>query len=204
MKKLFLTSLFAKVSKLLPEFLGEECKDKSVTFIPTASFTEKVKSYVDKARDGFENLGIIVDELDVSKASKEEIVSKLTNNDYIYVAGGNTFYLMQELKKSGADKIIIDQINKGKNYIGESAGSMIVAPDIKYVEIMDDRTEAKSLDNDDAFGIIDFYPVPHYTNYPFEEAVEKIVDVYDSKLDLRLITNKQVITVKDNMVEIVE
>ncbi len=175
-----------------------------MTFIPTASFTEKVTSYVDKAREGFENLGIIVDELDVSKASKEDIVSKLTNNDYIYVAGGNTFYLMQELKNSGADKIIIDQINKGKVYIGESAGSMIVAPDIEYVEIMDDRAEAKSLDNDDAFGIIDFYPVPHYTNYPFEEAVEKIIAAYDSKLDLRLITNKQVITVKGNMVEIVE
>ncbi len=204
MRKLFLTSLFAKVSKLLPEFLGEEYKGKSVTFIPTASFTEKVRSYVDKAREGFENLGIIVDELDVSKASKEEIVSKLTNNDYIYVAGGNTFYLMQELKNSEADKIIIDQINKGKVYIGESAGSMIVAPDIKYVEIMDDRAEAKSLDNDDAFGIIDFYPVPHYTNYPFEEAVEKIIEAYDSKLDLRLITNKQVITVKGNMVKIVE
>lgn len=202
MKNLFLTSSFADVSKLLPGFLGEECEKKTVTFIPTASTTEKVNFYVGAAKSAFKKLGIIVDELDVSKASNEEILSKLGSNDYIYVSGGNTFYLLQELKRTGADEIIIDQIKKGKTYIGESAGSMIMSPNIEYVNIMDDNSIAKSLKDNDALGMVNVYPVPHHTNFPFKKAVKKIISEYDAKLDLRPISNKQVIAVKGDSIEI--
>ncbi len=202
MRRLFLTSSFADVSKLLPEFLEKEREGKTVTFIPAASTTEKVKFYVGAAKKAFKKLGIIVDELDIPQASGEEIISKLENNNYIYVSGGNTFYLLQELIQTGADKIIKDQIKKGKIYIGESAGSMIMAPNIKYVEMMDDKTKAESLNSYKALGIVDFYPVPHHTNFPFKKTVEKIIAEYNSRLDLRPISNKQAITIKDNNIEI--
>lgn len=73
---------------------------------------------------------------------------------------------------------------------------MVVSPNIEYVEIMDDKTIAKSLSNNDALGVVDFYPVPHYTNFPFKETVEKIIAEYDSKLDLRPIS--KLIAVKNN------
>ena len=202
MKNLFLTSSFADVVKLLPPFLEEDCEAKTVTFIPTASNTEKVKFYVEAAKKAFKDLRIIVDELDISKASGEEIKSKLENNDYIYISGGNTFYLLQELKQTGADKIIIDQVEKGKLYIGESAGSMIMSPNIQYVEIMDDKTIAKSLNNFKALGLVDVYPVPHHTNFPFIKIVEKIIAEYDLILNLIPISDNQVITVKDHNIEI--
>ena len=111
MRNLFLTSSFADVSDLLPDFLNEAWKGKTVSFIPTASTTEKVKFYVGLAKKAFKKLGIIVDELDISKASREEIASKLATNNYIYISGGNTFYLLQELKQTGTDEIILNQVN---------------------------------------------------------------------------------------------
>ena len=195
MRKLFLTSSFSDVSTLLPEFLDGEFEEKTVTFIPTASITEKVKFYVDSAKKAFNELGIIVNELDISKASKEEITSKIKNCDYIYVSGGNTFYLLQELRRTGADDIIIDQINSGKVYIGESAGSMITSPNIEYVKLMDNKAKAESLNDYKALEIVNFYPVPHYTDFPFKETVEKIIAVYGSKLDLRPINNRQAIVI---------
>ena len=92
--------------------------------------------------------------------------------------------------------------NKGKTYIGESAGSMIMSPNISYVELMDDKTKAEKLDNYQSFGTVDFYPVPHHTNFPFKKSVEKIIAEYESKLDLRLISNKQVIIVKGDSIKI--
>ena len=116
-----------------------------------------------------ESLGLKVDVLDVSTASFESIVSTLTKNDIIFVGGGNTFYLLQELRGSGADKILVQEVNKGKLYIGESAGAVIACPDIGYCIGMDNP----------------------------EKAAEKAVKEYNSRPDLEVITDKQVIQVED-------
>ncbi len=204
MKKLFLTSSFADVSKRFPDFVSDEITHKSVTFIPTASNVEKVDFYVRNARKAFKKLGLTIDELDISKASKDELRNKIEKNDYIYISGGNTFYLLQELKRTGADQIIINQINKGKVYIGESAGSIIMAPNIEYVEMVDDKTKAESLNNYTSLEVIDFYPVPHHGNFPFKKVIEKIIRKYETILNLYPISNKQVITVCGNVVEFID
>jgi len=202
MKKLFLASSFKDVVSLFLNFIGEDVQGKTVTFIPTASVMEKVKFYVGSARKAFEKMGVIVDELELSTATKDEIVHKLQQNDYIYVSGGNTFFLLQELKKTGADKIIEEQIESGKPYIGESAGSMVVSPHIEYVKDMDNCKVASELSSFNALNIIDFYPVPHHTNFPFAKAVEKIISKYDSELNLCPITNSQAILVVGEDVKI--
>ena len=72
MKKLFLTSSFADVVSLFVEF-EQHLKGKTVTFIPTASTVEKIVFYVNAAKKALEKLGLIVDELDISQASTDEI-----------------------------------------------------------------------------------------------------------------------------------
>ncbi len=202
MKRLFLASYFSAVAKRLPGFLAEDYSGKTVTFIPTACNVEKMDFFVASARKAFRKLGILVDDLDVSRASRQEIETKLRDNAYIYVSGGNTFYLLQELKRSGADKIILEQVTAGKPYIGESAGSVIASPDIEYVHLLDDRAKAESLEDCSALSLVDFYPLPHHGNFPFKKAVEATICLYDSKIDLRPINNKQVITVMDTAVTV--
>lgn len=90
----------------------------------------------------------------------------MENNDYIYVAGGNTFFLLQEMNKSGSGDLIKTQINAGKLFTGESAGAILLAPDIEYSKDMDNLLAALQLEIFEALNIIDFYPVPHYKNYP--------------------------------------
>lgn len=203
MRKLFLSSSFKDVAPLLFDFVKEDIKGKTVTFIPTASVNEKVKFYVGSARKAFEKMGVIVDELELTTATNEEILNKLKRNDYIYVSGGNTFFLLQELKRTGADKIILDEINSGKLYIGESAGSIIVSPNIEYVKDMDDCKVASDLNTLEGLSAIDFYPVPHYTNFPFAKAVERIIAKYESKMNLYPINNSQAILVEGNDIQVV-
>lgn len=202
MKKLFLSSSFKDVAKLFPDFTGEELKNKTVTFIPTASIVEKVKFYVGADKKALQKLGLIIDELELSTATFAEITGKLKKNDYIYISGGNTFFLLQEIIRTGAEKIIIEEINKGKIYIGASAGSMILAPDIEYVKDMDDCKKGPELKSFSALKAVDFYPLPHHTNSPFKKAVEKIITAYGEELKLMPISNSQVITVKGKTVKI--
>lgn len=201
-KKLFLSSSFASVSKLFPDFANEELKGKTVTFIPTASIPETVKFYVNSGKKALEKLGLIVDVLEISKATNKEITKKLQDNDYIYITGGNTFFLLQELKRTGTDKILIEQINSGKIYIGESAGSMIMSPNIEYVKDMDNCKKAPELKTNTALSIVKCYPLPHHTNFPFKKAVEKVITKYESTLKLIPISNSQVILVNGSKIKI--
>lgn len=203
MKKIFLCSSFKDVASLFDTFVGADVSGKKITFIPTASLTEKVKFYVGAGRKCLEKRGFIIDELEVSTASVEEITMKLQVNDFIYVTGGNTFFLLQELKKAGADKLIKEQISAGKIYIGESAGAMILSPNIEYVTEMDSLKHTPDLQDFSGLGLVDFYIVPHYTNFPFIKSTEKILFKYQETLQLRPISNIQAICVENENAKIV-
>ncbi len=196
MKKLFLASSFADTYTLLAPFAGEDLKGKTVTFIPTASLVERYKAYIDDDKEAFRKLGMIIEELELSTATAEEVKATIKRNDYIYVAGGNTFYLLQEVQKTGADKVIIEEVKRGKVYIGTSAGAIIVAPEITYSEAMDKKEKAPELKNHTGLALMKEYPLPHYTNKPFKEAVEIILNDYQDKLPLIPYSNTQVIEVK--------
>lgn len=200
MKKLFLTASFSQVSKYLPEFANEPLAGKRITFIPTANVPQSNHSYVEAAKADLTELGLIVDVLDVSSASAFDIQRKLSDNDYIYVSGGNTFFLLQELRLSGADIRIIEQVNKGKLYIGESAGSVITSPDIAYLSAMDSMKKAPLLVDTQGLNLVDFYTLPHYTNAPFEAEAQQIIDNYADKINLQPISNTQYITVLDGVI----
>lgn len=198
MKKLFLASSFADVAPLLGEF-EQNLKGKTVTFIPTASTVEKVVFYVNAGKKALEKLGLVVDELDISQASTDEIATKLKNNDFIYVTGGNTFFLLQELKRTGADQIIINEVKAGKLYIGESAGAIITSANIEYVATMDDVNKAPLLEDFNALNLVPFYIVPHYMNFPFKKIAHKIVETYSS-LALSPINNDDALLVEDDQI----
>lgn len=190
MKRIFLAASFNDVCPLFADF-ERNIKGKTVTFIPTASMVENVVFYVEAGKKALEKLGAIVVELELSTATAEEIRTKLKNNDIIYVTGGNTFFLLKELKRTGADKIIIEEVNAGKLYIGESAGAMVTAANIEYAKGMDNPKKAPGLLEFDALNLVDFYTVPHYTNFPFKKAAQKIVSQYSSELKLLPISNHE-------------
>ena len=194
MKKLILISMLYQVTDLV-RTIEPELAGKTVTYIPTAGIVEETEGMVEEETTILESLGLAVDVLDVSAASYESIVNSLTKNDIIFIGGGNTFFLLQELRRSGADKILVQEVNKGKLYIGESAGAVIACPDIGYCSGMDSPEKAPELTDYTGLGLVDFYIVPHIGNKEMGEAAEKAVEEYNSRLDLKIITDRQIIQV---------
>ena len=188
MTKLFLVSSFSDTYKEFPAFAQENLTGKNLIFIDTASHTEERTSYVDKAYDAWIDLGLDVNRVDIFAPN---IADTIRSADFIYVAGGNTFYLLQELRKSGVDELIKQHIKANKVYIGESAGSIIMSPNIEYIKEMDDITMGPELTDYVGFGFISEYPLPHVGNKYLNEAVEAIQSTYGKTLTLHPFTDEE-------------
>ena len=198
MKNLFLASSFAEVADIFESTQAGSLQGKSVTFIPTASIHEAVNFYVEDAKNAFLAMGMQVDILDLSSTSADVIAATLEKNDFIYVSGGNTFYLLQELKRTAADVGIIKQVNQGKTYIGESAGAMITSANIEYVKDMDDDSAGKDLSSYEALNLIDFFPIPHYKNEPFQQITAAMVAKYSDRLNIKPFSNNEAFRVQND------
>lgn len=201
MKKVLLVSMTHNVTDLV-KAAEPDLKGRTVTYIPTAAIAEEIEGMAEEETRMLEDLGLTVDELEVSTASRETVREKLMKNDMIFVGGGNTFFLLQELKRSGADQIIAQEVEKGKFYIGESAGAIAACPDIGYSAVMDVPDKAPGLTDYTGMGLVDFYVVPHLGHPEMGPGAEMIIEKYSSELDLKGINDYQAVLVEGDRVSI--
>ena len=195
---MILTSSLYESIELVKKFLDKNTESKKILFIPTATNIDEYKKYIHLTQKAFEDFGYEVENFDVSIFSEEIAKEKLSEAKIIFISGGNTFYLLQELKRKNLIPYLKERIENGLLYIGESAGSVIAAPDIEYASIVDDKTLATELNDYTGLNLVDFYIVPHFEEEPFVESSRNTVELYKDKLDLKLINNKEAILVENN------
>ena len=176
--------------------IKEEIDNKKVAFIPTASLHEGYTGYVGSARKLFKKLGASVTEIDISTEAYSTIQAVFEDADVIYFTGGNSFFLMDQLRKTETDELLKKELANGKLMIGESAGAIICAPTIQYIEQMDEKPEDYSQEDNEGLDLIDFYVLPHYLTAPFKKITERIMAEF-SDLNICAINNHQAIIVND-------
>ena len=204
MKQLFLCSYFAGVKGLFRQYASEKQLGKQVMFMPTAGNVEDYRGYIDEALLAFEELGFQVEILDISACDRETAQAKIFQSKLLYISGGNTFYLLQELKKKQLLPLIKEQIADGMVYVGESAGAIITAKDIDYNKLMDDKAVAKELNDTEALNEVDFYVLPHLGEEPFVERAQATLDTYSAQLNLLSLNNHQAVLVEGEEVKVLE
>ena len=75
--------------------------------------------------------GFLCQSLDIAGWSGPALGEHLAGYDALYIQGGNTFHLLDQMRRSGADRIIPDLVaGHGTVYCGVSAGSIVAGPEI--------------------------------------------------------------------------
>lgn len=194
--KLFLTSVAALTLEKIVPLLPKKPQNSTVLFIPTASDPYKTKPWVEEDRKKLIELGFNLIDFNVTGKSKNQVLEVTKNIDIVFVAGGNTFYLLEKVKKSGFDSVLKDLVSNGIVYIGSSAGSVIAGPDIRPVEIFDDPNEAE-LSDTSALGLVDFVVLPHYKKEKYGHYHDKVIEKYSNDFELILIIDDQIIVVEN-------
>ncbi len=176
---IFLTSSVASVAgHLYKNFLADK-GFKTVLFIDTAA--EPEVGHVDGDDEWLQNdlkslcdQGYKVDRYTVTGKTKEEIEKTIDSYDVIYMCGGNTAYLLNKLRRTGAYELIVDKVQAGKPYIGTSAGSIVAGPEVpdyfsEEEPELEDRTGLK---------FVNFTVMPHWgDNYFKERDIVKRIEI---------------------------
>lgn len=165
--KLFLTSEGLQ-KNLVDDFkrlIGEKKRVK-IAFIPTAAYGEEGdKSWLEEDRKNIAAIGADVFDVDLDKLSGDDLRRELEKADVIWVNGGNTFYLLDRVRKSGFDKRI-KSLLKTRVYAGVSAGSIVAGPSIEICQtkIINDQNKI-GLKDLAGLNLVDFVVLPHVGDY---------------------------------------
>lgn len=168
---IFLTSKASRVMAKVAVMLPRPAKELKLAFIPTAGDPYgDDKPWMDADRAMLVGLGFKVEDFDLKNKTEDETRKTLSKYDVIFVAGGNTFYLLNEANKSGFVKVARELVGAGKIYIGSSAGSYLACPTIEAADWKHADRNIVNITNWSALGLVNFIITAHYSP-EWEEAV---------------------------------
>ncbi len=204
MKKLLLTSAGFQNPEVADEFLKMVNKPATkikIILVPTASRTAEELKYVEKSKEELNDIGINQKNIKILDLSRKISYEEVADFDAIYVCGGNTFYILQKIRETGFDKIIKQFMENGRVYVGVSAGSIIVGPDIEIAGwgSIGDKNDV-GLKDLKGLSLIDIAVFPHYEPY-----LKKEVDAFKKKIDYAItaLNDNQALLILNDEIKII-
>ena len=125
----------------------------------------------------------------------------LKDYDVIYVQGGDPFYLLEQVKLSGFDKVVKDLVKQGTIYIGVSAGSYIACPTIEMALWKKPRRPRYGLSKKET--AMDLVPFLINANYQPSQGSAIKKGSLTANYPVRILTDKQALLVRDDVVTLV-
>lgn len=202
--KLLLTSDGLSSKKIRKEFikLSDKLLDDIKILLIYSLVEKKHIKYTRAIVKSFVGLKIKKLNIILANISKKLNYRKFYDVDIIYVCGGNTFYILDRLRKNKFDILIKNLVRKGKPYVGVSAGSIIAGSSIEIAGWGSERDENNiHLKNLKGFDLTNIAVFPHFKSrlkqevISFRKKVKYPIQVLRDREAL-LIINKKVRKIK--------
>ena len=208
MGKILLTSCGIytfSIREMLKEQLNDHPSNLNVGIITTASQQKSNSRFAIQAKEEFQTMGFKKAEfIDV----EYDDVNCLDEYNVIYIIGGNPFYLLHYLKKSGADEKLKELSNKDVMIVGVSAGSVVLGPNISIVDFFSPELNTIHLEDFTGLKLTDCVAFLHYDredlfphNLTIEERLLKYEEEFQKKI-LRIADHEAVLIDKNRKVKI--
>jgi dipeptidase E len=207
MKQLILTSSVKSVAHDLPRHFEKSFEGQQLVFISTAGETEEGdRKWLEQEWVSLEKLGFSMKGYTLTGKSQEQLISDLTDADVLFLSGGNPFYLLYQIQKSGFAKIAHDHVNAGKLYIGESSGTLVAGPDLTIAHREEALAKVPPMESYAGIGLVDFMALPHWGSDMARNLYlhHRMEYSYNTRNKIILLTDRQYVHVRDGWYQIVE
>lgn len=208
MKHLFLTSSVQSVAHDIAKKL-DLSSGNTLVFITTPVEPKEEQGDLQWLADDRQSLvdaGFQVTDYTITGKTKNELLRDLDRYDYIYMSGGDTFYLLYQSQQTGFIDVVHDLILKqNKTYIGTSAGSIITG--VSCPDYLLSNSAMKNVDNKFGYGFVPFIILPHWGSVHFRKKYlgSRLELAYkEDQYPLVALTDSQYIHVQDDRMTFVD
>lgn len=208
--KLLLTSAGFTNKSIINAFLRlseKPFKKLNLAFVPTAANVEEdskdwlITDYANCKKLGFASIDIV----DISALSEDIWLPRIKKANVLLFGGGNTYYLMSWLKKSGLDKLL-PELLKTRIYVGISAGSMVATQNLRMSTSQKSYSEKVfPLMDDSGLGLVGFHIRPHLNSKDFPKVrIEYLQEIAkDVPESIYAIDDDTAVVVNDGNIDVV-
>ena len=204
--RLYLSSYRIQSPKALEELIGKPLTETSVALIPNAQDYYSKRPWDIKVGElvaYMQKLGLHTEIIDLREYTHaDELKAKLATYDLAWAAGGNTYMLRYEMRRSGFETIIGELLNQGMVYGGDSAGALVAGTSIAGVELADEPDFAETVIND-GLSLVPFAILPHVDNPEFVQVMPVFRDMHKNTEIIEL-KDSQAVVFRDNDYRIVD
>jgi dipeptidase E len=164
MKRLLLASSGQFICEhSIDPYLPKKLIESSIAYIITASKKVPDKAYIDRHMNAMDRLKFNYTIIDIEGKDETALTEELSRHDIIYVEGGNTFFLLKCARESGLEHATRLLLQKGKTYIGSSAGSYIACPSIITATWSNRNFDRCGITDYTGMNLVPFLIKAHYT-----------------------------------------
>lgn len=206
--KIILASSIGDSFSVIAPHLGKPLSAQKIVCIPTAAnpYPVEKRGYLARDAQPILDAGAVFTTFDLANKSSEETARMLADADIVYVCGGNSFYLLEQMNNVGFKGVLSDFLTRGGVYIGSSAGAVVACPDIGFIAPMDNPADAPTLTDYTGLRLIDCKLVPHAGHARHGAAAQAIVSQYaqETPAIIGLNDNQALLVVGHNMTLLTE
>lgn len=198
MNTLILTSSGKFITKNnIDSYLPKKIVDCKIAYITTASKKVHNTDYVKNHKQEMDKQKFNYTEIDIADFEETELKKILADYDIIFVEGGNAYYLLHAVRKSGFEKIVRELLPKGVVYIGSSAGSYIACPSIIMATFTEHGFDRFGITNYKSMNLVPFLLKAHYK----PEMKKRLTEEFSNLLHpLRIINDNQALLIQDKQI----
>lgn len=184
--KLILTSggyIDGQRGEVLDSLIEEASIGKKVLILDNATTTGSNKSGCQNVYDNFAKLTKNIEKITLNT----ENLAKIKDFDVIYITGGDVGPLLDLAQAANLKDLFIPFLQEGGCIIGESAGSMIFAHDLKYIYQIKRGVKPKwdvVRDSYKGIGMVDVNIYPHFQKVSQE--LRQKVDAYEKDSNIKV------------------
>lgn len=188
-----------QISSALLSFSNKINKSKPILYIPLAMNSSKYERCYKWFKEEINNIGL--NKFEMVKSSLELSKKELSNYSAIFIGGGNTYKLLNEIKKYSNYERIINYLNNDGTIFGGSAGAIIFGKDINCC-LLDDKNDI-GLKDTNGFNLLNDYSVLCHLKPENIKRNYEFLKEYSKKQKLIYLPEENVILIENGKISII-